>query len=153
MKVHDIMKPVVMTIRGTHSCFEAAARMRRSKIHHLPVVDAKGQLEGMITDRDLRGFLFATLAGAPPEGVVHVDKALHERPVRDVMSTPVITVGPQEPLARAVGLMAERKIGSVPVAEEGRLVGIVTETDLIRLLFRRRLFGCAAVESVLLPVA
>ena len=151
MQVRDIMKPAVMTIPATQSCYEAAVRMRRSGIHHLPVVGDRGQLEGIITDRDLRSFLFATLAAGRTEEIVDVEKALREQPVRDVMSAPAITLGPQESLVTAVRLMAERKIGSIPVVEDG-LVGIVTETDLIALLFSRRLFCSAAVESVLLPV-
>jgi acetoin utilization protein AcuB len=153
MQVREVMKPVVRTIPATQSCYEAAVRMRRSGIHHLPVVGDHGQLEGMVTDRDLRSFLFATLARGRAEEVIDVEKALREHPVRDVMSTPAITVGPREPLATAVRLMAERKIGSVPVVDDGGLVGIITEMDLIALLFRRRLFCCADVESVLLPVA
>jgi CBS domain-containing protein len=153
MQVHEFMKPVVMTIQARHSCYEAAVRMRRSEIHHLAVVDDHGQLQGIITDRDLRSFLFATLADAPADRVLHADKVLEERPVRDVMSAPAITVSSEEPLAAAVRLMAERKIGSVPVVDHNQLVGIITESDLIRLLFRRRIFCCAEVESVLLPVA
>jgi acetoin utilization protein AcuB len=153
MQVHEFMKPVVMTILPTHSCYEAAVRMRRSEIHHLAVVDDRGQLLGIITDRDLRSFLFAALVNTPADRALYADKALDERPVRDVMSAPAITVGPEEPLAAAVRLMAEKKIGSVPVVEHNQLVGIITESDLIRLLFRRRIFCCAEVESVLLPVA
>ena len=153
MQVREVMKPVVITIPATQSCYEAAVRMRRSAVHHLPVVGEDRQLEGIVTDRDLRSFLFATLARSRGEHVIDVETALRECPVRDVMSAPAVTVGSREPLATAVRLMAERKIGSVPVVDEGELVGIVTETDLIAFLFRHRLFCCAAVESVLLPVA
>jgi CBS domain-containing protein len=50
-------------------------------------------------------------------------------------------------------LMAERKIGSVPIVERGRLVGILTDTDVLGVLVRRRLFCCAEVEAILLPAA
>jgi CBS domain-containing protein len=69
------------------------------------------------------------------------------------MSAPAATVSPDEALAAAVTLMAERKIGSAPVVERGRLVGILTDTDVLRVLFRRRLFCCAEVEAILLPAA
>jgi acetoin utilization protein AcuB len=153
MEVRAVMQPVVMTVRANHSCFEAAVRMRRSNVHHLPVLNDDGELQGVITDRDLRSFLFGTLADTEPDGAVNVETVLRDRLVRDVMSAPAITVSPEVPLAVAVRLMAKRKIGSIPVLEDKRLVGIVTETDLIRLLFRRRLFCCPDVESVLLPVA
>jgi CBS domain-containing protein len=153
VQVREIMKPVVTTIHPTHSCFDAALRMQRHAIHHLPVIDEQGRLAGILTDRDLRSVLFSAVAGAEAGRVVDIDAALRARSVSGVMSVPALTVGPQEPLTAAVRLMSDRKIGAVPVIEDGRLVGIVTERDLIRLLFRLRLVCCAEVESVLLPVA
>jgi acetoin utilization protein AcuB len=153
MQVSEILKPVVMTIPAKESCYEAALRMRRSGIHHLAVVGDRGQVEGIVTDRDLRSLLFVTLAGGSAEKVVDVEKTLRERPVRDVMSAPAVTVGPQESLATTVRLMAERKIGSILVVDDSGLIGIVTETDLIALLSERGLFSRAGVESVILPAA
>ena len=147
------MKPVLLTIAPGQSCYEAALRMRRHAVHHLPVVGEGERLVGMVTDRDLRGFVFATLAAASPEAVVSMDDALREHRVSDLMSTPVVTTTPDDTLAHAVAVMAKRRIGSLPVVEDGRLVGILTETDLIRLLYRRRILCSADVESVLLPLA
>jgi acetoin utilization protein AcuB len=127
--------------------------MRRSGIRHLAVVGDRGQVEGIVTDRDLRSLLFATLADGRAEGVVDVEKTLRERPVRDVMSAPAVTVGPQQSLATTVRLMAERKIGSILVVDDNGLIGIVTETDLIALLSHRGLFSRAGLESVILPAA
>jgi acetoin utilization protein AcuB len=153
MQVREVMNAVVMTIPARESCYEAALRMRRSGIHHLAVVGDRGQVEGIVTDRDLRSLLFATLAGGRAEEVVDVEKTLGETPVRDVMSAPAVTVGPQESLATAVRLMAERKIGSILVVDDNGLIGIVTETDLIALLSHRGLFSRAALESVIPPAA
>jgi acetoin utilization protein AcuB len=127
--------------------------MRRSGIHHLAVVGDRRQVEGIVTDRDLRSLLFATLAAGRAEEVVDVEKTLRGRPVRDVMSAPAVTVGPQESLATTVRLMAERKIGSILVVDDNGLIGIVTETDLIALLSNRGLFSGAALQSVILPAA
>jgi acetoin utilization protein AcuB len=153
MQVREVMNVVVMTIPAGESALEAALRMRRSGIHHLPVVGDRGQVEGIVTDRDLRSLLFAALAGSRAEEVVDVEKTLRERPVRDVMSAPAVTVRPQESLATTVRLMAERKIGSILVVDDNGLIGIVTETDLIALLSQRGLFSRAAVDSVILPAA
>lgn len=153
MHVREVMQPIVMTIRPSHTCYEAALRMRRSAIHHLPVLNEQGEVEGILTDRDLRSLLFSMLAGGGADEVVDVDKALRGQRVGDVMSAPALTAGPDEPLAVAVRLMAERKIGSLPILEHRRLVGIVTETDLLRLLCRRRLFSCPEVEALLLSAA
>ena len=153
MQAHEVMKPVVMTIPARESSYEAALRMRRSGIHHLAVVGDRGQVEGIVTDRDLRSLLFATLAARRGDEVVDIEKTLREHTVRDVMSAPAVTVGPQESLATTVRLMAERKIGSVLVVDNNGLIGIITETDLIALLSRRGVFSLAAVESVILPAA
>lgn len=153
MQAHEVMKTVVMTIPARESSYEAALRMRRSRIRHLAVVDDRGQVEGIVTDRDLRGLLFATLAGGRAEEAVDVEKTLRELPVRDVMSAPAVTVRPHESLASTVRLMAERKIGSVLVVDDNSLIGIITETDLIALLSNRGLFSRAALESVILPAA
>ena len=153
MQVHEVMKTVVMTIPATESCYEAALRMRRSGIHHLAVVDDRRQVEGIVTDRDLRSLLFVALADSRAEDVVNVEKTLREHPVRDVMSAPAVTIGPQESLATAVRLMAEHKIGSILVVDDNGLIGIVTETDLIALLSHRGLFSRGALDSVILPAA
>ncbi len=65
-------------------------------------------------------------------GAVSVDQILKHVPVKDVMSAPVVTVGPQDELETAARTMLEDKVGSLPVVENGRVVGIITETDLLR---------------------
>jgi CBS domain-containing protein len=127
--------------------------MSRRRVHHLPVLGDQGDLAGVVTDRDLRADLFLALGRATEASPVDVEETLRQRPVHAVMSTPAVTVSPDEPLADAVRLMAERKIGSVPVVDQGRLIGILTDTDIFRLLFRRRLFCCAEVEAILVPTA
>jgi CBS domain-containing protein len=153
MRVRDVMSRTVTTIAGSDSCYQAALRMSRLRIHHLPVVDPDGRLEGVLTHRDLRASLFLTVASATEESPVNVEDSLRERRVREIMSAPPVAVSPDEALAAAVRAMAERKIGSMPVVENNRVVGMLTETDVLRLLFRRRLFSCPDVEAVLLPVA
>jgi len=59
-----------MTIQPSHTCYEAALRMRRSAIHHLPVVNERGEVEGILTDRDLRSLLFTVLAGGRADEIV-----------------------------------------------------------------------------------
>ena len=134
----------------------AAPHPQRSLVAGVARLDGhneRGEVEGILTDRDLRSLLFTVLAGGRADEIVDVDKALQRQRVGDVMSAPALTSGPDEPLAVAVRLMTERKVGSVPVVEHNHLVGIVTETDLLRLLFGRRLFSCPEVESLLLSSA
>lgn len=131
MKVRDTMSGSVVTIEDSGNCHEAVEKMVRYRVRHLPVVTRQGQLCGIVTDRDLRHYLFE------PEtfrqvGTVSLDKLMKSMPVSRVMSAPVTTVDADVPLEQAARVMLERKLGSLPVMDNGRLVGIVTETDLLR---------------------
>lgn len=131
MKVRDLMSKGVVTIEDTATCHEAVERMMRSHVRHLPVVDRRGALAGVVTDRDLRHYLFepGTFTRIGNESV---EKLLLARRVSEVMSAPAVAVSADDPLETAARLMLEDKIGSLPVLDQGRLVGIVTETDLLR---------------------
>ena len=145
-KVSALMTGNVVTIDAGASGHDAVSMMVRNKIRHLPVVDGTGLLCGIVTDRDLRHQLFG------PDmfrqiGTVPVERLLSEIPLRKVMSAPAISVGPDTELAEAAGLMAQKKLGSLPVADRGRVVGMITETDLLR-----HVVGvdacCADVEAI-----
>jgi acetoin utilization protein AcuB len=121
----------VVTIDPDASCHDAVTRMTRDRIRHLPVVDSDGVLRGIVTDRDLRHHLFE------PEvfraiGTVPVARLLAGVPVRRIMSSPVISIGPDRPLDEAAEIMRKHRLGSLPVLDRERLVGVVTETDLLR---------------------
>jgi acetoin utilization protein AcuB len=135
MRVSDLMSRDVATVGVADSCQEAVARMVRRKIRHLPVVERDGRLVGVVTDRDLRHRLFEPRV-MKEIGTVSVDQILKTVPVKDIMSAPVVTVGPQDELETAARVMLEDKVGSLPVVENGRVVGIITETDLLRQIVR-----------------
>ena len=131
MLVRDLMSPRVVTIDASESCHTAVERMARSKIRHLPVTDASGRLVGVVTDRDLRLHLFAPEVFSQV-GRVPVEHHLRAIPVEQIMSAPAVTVAPDDDLAVAARTMREERIGSLPVVEGDRVVGINTETDLLR---------------------
>jgi acetoin utilization protein AcuB len=146
MTVRQLMSEGVVTIKDTATCHDAVERMMRHRVRHLPVIDGSGRLCGVVTDRDLRHHLFEPKTFTRI-GAVRVEKLLKDTPVSQVMSTPVITVGADEPLETAARLMLQDKVGSVPVVDDGRLVGIITETDLLK-----RIVGedacCGDVETI-----
>lgn len=133
MRVNDVMSRKVVTIGPADNCLEAVGRMHRGRIRHLPVVDREQRLIGIVTDRDLRHHLFSP-AIFPVLGQTSLDTLLMAATVGDLMTTTVVTIGPQDSLAEAARLMMERKIGSLPVTENSRVVGILTETDMLRLI-------------------
>jgi acetoin utilization protein AcuB len=105
--------------------------MVRQRVRHLPVVTRSGALCGVVTDRDLRHYLFEPDVFRQV-GAVSVETLLKGVPVSRVMSSPVITVEADAPLEKAASVMRDEGVGSLPVVDKGRLVGIVTETDLLR---------------------
>lgn len=135
MQVRDLMSRQVVTITESDSCKEAVARMHRARVRHLPVVSSEGTLVGVVTDRDLRHHLFSPRM-YKELGTIPVDMLLKAVPVSEIMSTPVISVKADDELMDAAELMLEDKVGSLPVVDQGRVVGIVTETDLLRQICR-----------------
>ena len=144
--VNECMTGNVVTVDANSSCHDAVTQMVRNRIRHLPVVDGAGRLCGIVTDRDLRHRLFAREV-FPSIGTVPVEQLLSSVRVGDVMSAPVVSVAPEAELQEAARVMAERKLGSLPVVERDRVVGIVTETDVLR-----RIVGadacCADVATI-----
>lgn len=131
MRVSDLMSRNVVTIGESDSCLEAVGRMHGAHVRHLPVVNAAGTLRGLVTDRDLRHHLFAPRV-LKEIGTIAVDILLKAVPVSEVMSSPVMSVPADADIVEAARIMLEAKVGSLPVVEGGRVVGIVTETDVLR---------------------
>jgi len=121
MLVQDCMTPNPISIRPESDPVAAIGLLRAGGFRHLPVLDETGALVGIVDRTDMETFL--AKAGSP--GVM---KRNHR--VDQVMSRNVISVAPTCPLEEAASLMVKHKIGSLPVLEEGRLVGIITETDI-----------------------
>ena len=131
MLVRDVMSRDPVTIAPDAPLRAAAELMRERRVRHLPVVGPEGRLLGVLTDRDLRHMAFRP---ALAELLPSTPALARPARVRDAMTWAAITVGPDLPLARAGLVMIERRIGSLPVVEDGRLVGILTDHDLLRAL-------------------
>jgi acetoin utilization protein AcuB len=128
MRVSELMSKGIVTIDASASCHKAVERMFHHKLRHLPVTGSDGQLVGIVTDRDLRHHLFAVGAFEHRD----FDILLRSVSVSNIMSSPVISVAPDEPIEVAASLMLKDKVGALPVMEGGRPIGIITETDLLR---------------------
>jgi len=146
MRVSDLMSRSVVTIGPGQSCHEAAARMHGARLRHLPVVDEAGGVVGVVTDRDLRHALFAPVV-LREVGTVPVGTLLGRVPVKEVMSAPAVTVAPGEHLEVALARMMRERVGSLPVTEGDRVVGILTETDVLRQVVRADA-GCTEVAAI-----
>jgi CBS domain-containing membrane protein len=136
LKVRDVMTADPTTLKRNDKLTLADDIMRLGRVRHLPVLDDDGQsLVGIVTQRDL---FRDALAQALGYGRHAQRKLLDTLAVKDVMATEVVTTSPDTSLVEAARLLTERKIGSLPVVENGRLVGILTEGDFVALVARDR---------------
>jgi acetoin utilization protein AcuB len=131
MNVRDVMTCTPLTVDLETSLREAAGLMKQRGIRHLPVVDRAGRLMGILTDRDIR---HAAFMPALSEQLSRDPRRLKAPLVRDVMTWSVVTTDPEATLVQAGLTMFQRRIGSLPVIENGRLVGILTERDMLTAL-------------------
>jgi acetoin utilization protein AcuB len=99
-----------------------------NKIHHLPVVDNKGKLVGIVARVDL---IHAEPSPATTLSVFEANYLMAHMPIKDVMSRP-ITVTEDTPLEEAARLMVEKAIGCLPVLRGDKLIGVITETDIFK---------------------
>jgi len=120
MLVRDVMNHPVITVEAGTSLQEANDLMWQQGVRHLPVME-HGRLVGIITDRDLR---ISTSEFAP---MPYTPQAR----VEEVMTAPVLTADPLDPVEEAAKVMRDRKIGCLPVVEGRELVGIITGIDLL----------------------
>ncbi len=124
MRVENYMSLAPITIRDDTDYWKASEIMQEKALHHIPVVDAENKVVGILTSRDLR-------VAAMHFGEAHVE-------VSEMMHSPVVTITPEEPLARAARQMLDNRIGSLPVLDaDGQIVGMLTETDLLRALIEK----------------
>ena len=121
MRIQDYMSATAITISSDADYSAAFEIMEDKDLHHLPVVNGAKEVVGLITRRDLQ-LAARFFKEAPAE-------------VSEVMHSPVLTISSKADLSEAVELMMEKRIGCLPVTNDGKhLVGMITETDLFRAL-------------------
>jgi len=130
MLVGQRMTQPVITIQGDMPVQDALNLMRQEHIRRFPVVDAKGGLRGIASERDM---LHASASSATSLSVWELNYLISKIKVETVMTSKVITVTEDTPVEEAARMMADNKIGGLPVVREGKVVGIITETDLFKL--------------------
>lgn len=135
-KVGDLMTQEVVTLGSNEKFVIADELMRLGRIRHLPIIDEQGLLVGIVSQRDL--FLNG-LMRALGEGAGAKRKALDAILVKEAMRTDVVTVSPDTPVADAARLMLEKKIGCLVVTSGKRILGILTESDFLRLAIGQEL--------------
>ena len=121
MLVKDVMNPDPYLLYEDDTILSASRFMKEEKIRNLPVVDNKKKLVGLITLREIIETVFKN-----PEKIL----------VKDAMIKHVISVKPDTPLKGAIEVMLQNKFGCLPIVDnENRLIGMVTESDLLKTLY------------------
>lgn len=128
MQVEKRMKAAPITVTPEDSFRHAMTLIRQKGFRHLPVVEG-GRLVGIVTDRDLRQ---ASPSPATSLEIHELHYLLEKVKVREIMTAKVYTVAPETPIEEAAHVMLQHKIGGLPVLRAGSLVGIITETDILR---------------------
>lgn len=131
--VRDLMSRNVTTVQRNEQLVVAEDVMRLGRIRHLPVLDQEGALVGLVSQRDLfhNGVVRALGFGAHAH-----ERAISTLSIKEAMTTEVVTTTPETPLRQAAEVMMGRKIGCLPVLENGELVGILTESDFVAFVAR-----------------
>lgn len=132
IRVHEVMRTELITLEMDEHLKLASDLMKLGRIRHMPVL-SHGRLVGIVTQRDLFRAAISSVLGFRP---VTEREWLAKIRVEEVMTKPVITAGADWTVRQAVDLMLERGIGCLPVVDGERLVGLVSETDCLRLLAR-----------------
>lgn len=120
----------VVTLERNDKLLVADDLMRLGRIRHLPVVDENGKLAGIVSQRDL---FHSGLIRALGYGSHAQRQALDMVVVKEAMRGDVVTTTPDTPLADAANLMLDRKIGCLVVLDHDQIVGILTESDFVKL--------------------
>jgi CBS domain-containing protein len=144
--VRDIMTTDVATVRADATFEEIARVLITRKVSGVPVVDADGRVAGVVSEADLLPKEeFKSLTGDHPDLARRAAKAARAKVARakvggdiaaELMSTPVVTTAPDAPVAEAARTLAEHDVKRLPVVDEGRLAGIVSRADVLRVFLK-----------------
>jgi len=126
MLVRDIMTTNVITITSDTYVLDAERIMDQNRIGRLPVVD-DGKLVGIVTKNDV---LKASPTSTTPTNQRHLFYLMSKLTVKEIMKTRILQISPDTPIEKAIAIAQKNKVGSLPVVEEDRVVGILTTNDV-----------------------
>ncbi len=141
--VRDVMSSLPISVRKTTPFREIAARLRECRVSAFPVLDADGKVCGVVSEADL--LVKEAVLGEPGgvggfvAGLAHHAARAKARGITaaDLMTSPAVTIGPDDTVEHAARLMFTRKVKRLPVTDpDGRLVGIISRTDVLAVFNR-----------------
>jgi len=147
MKVKDVMEQHVVTVKPDDTYEDVARLLQEHQVSGVPVVDSSGRLVGMVSEKDLFRILYPFPSSYNQDPVSYADQERREEKIDCVrvkkveifMSRDIATIGPDEPIMRAGGLMLARRVARLPVMEDGKLVGLVSRSRIFKEVLKQRL--------------
>lgn len=124
MLLEEIMIRDVVTLSSTHTVQDALMIMQEHKIRHLPLTNEDGGLEGIVTDRDLKDASPSTMLKGEHDSLLTI-------PLSEIMTKYPITAHPMDFVEEAAVILYRNQVGCLPIISNQKLVGIITETDLL----------------------
>jgi len=147
MYVGRIMNTYLMTIPPDTSLQKAKEIIDEKRINHLLVVDKNGDLIGIVSDRDIKQ---TSASPATTLSVHELNYLLTQLTAEQIMSKKIITISPGTTIERAALIMQKNRINALPVIEDEKLVGIITSSDVMRVLLRAIGFGEGSARFIVL---
>jgi len=130
LTTRHLMTEDLIALRETDSLLSAKRTMDEARIRHLPIIDENGAFVGLLTHRDMLAASVSRLAEIDDETQEEIYAGI---PLKEVMRTDVAMASPELPLRQAAEILLTQKYGCLPVVAGGKLVGILTSSDFIRL--------------------
>jgi len=130
MLVREFMSTELTTLQVNASLLDATLIFARSSLRHLPILNGN-QLAGIVTERDLKHYTPSVLSGMPAE---QYNQVMETTPLSKIMNRNPVTVHPENSVAEAAHILHDRRIGCLLVVDNGELKGIITTTDMLKLL-------------------
>lgn len=124
MIVEQMMKTNVFTLQPTHSIKDAITLMQENKIRHLPITNESGSVVGIVTDRDIKEAI-------PSYLMENQNQDIYETMIKEIMTKNPIIGHPLDFVEEIATTFYDQQIGCLPIVSGGKLVGVVTETDLL----------------------
>jgi acetoin utilization protein AcuB len=131
MLVSNRMTPDPITVTDKTPIDEALRIMRDKRVRRLPVLNGKGKLVGIVAEKDI---LYASPSPATSLSIHEIHYLVSKLTVGEIMTKKVFTIADDTPLEEAARVMADHRIGALPVMRNDKLVGIITETDIFKAL-------------------
>jgi len=127
LEVQELMTPSPSAMTEETPLLDALDLMVQQRFRHLPVVDEHGKLVGIVSDRDLKAALPDRTRSRS-----YFDEVARGTRIADIMTRDPLTIGARTPLVNAIAVMLSCRVGALPVVDQDRLVGILTQSDVIR---------------------